>query len=85
MEWMYMVVYNGEYDADQQDFAKSVRAGYKYASTLKEPVFVNVYTDYSCEYVVIYEKDSVPEGITTTQWIGYIDEDEHESGAHSLL
>jgi hypothetical protein len=69
-KWGYIMVYNGEYDADEQDFADSLRAGYQIASEMANPVFVNVTTDYAYEYVVIHD-GSMPED---TDWLELIDQ-----------
>jgi hypothetical protein len=80
--WKYFTAFNGEYDADEQGFAESAEYAYKVAKEMKDPVFVEVNTINDVyEYVVIYERGTMPEDI---DWLELIeadsedDEDEEE-------
>lgn len=54
-DWMYVSVYNGEYDANEQQFADSLFVAYDYARTLSKPEFLEVEGETSM-YVVIRDR-----------------------------
>ena len=74
MQWYYVLVFNGEYDQDEQGFAESMSASYEVAKEMATPVFVDVESDEAYEYVVIHD-GSMSED---TDWLQLIREDRED-------
>jgi hypothetical protein len=74
--WIYFIAYHGESPADEQDFAYNAKYAFENASKMKDPVFVDVSgetCEYPHEYVVIYDRGTMPED---TDWNKLVHDEE---------